>query len=430
MLPPKTLDERLRPFATDTQWEYYETYTKLGSARAVARFLDKSRSAVQAALATMMDNALAAGYNAEQAPQPELKVAGVSTYYNAKTGTAATWTLERQRGMDPSEGEPDPDPGVVSKVATFTDAEGRITAQWKTVKREDQDRFELLQRWAERAAEGFPALARIDTPPPVDSRKDLLACYPVGDHHLGMLAWALETGQVDGNYDLKISRERLHDAIELLIDQAPACDQAIIPFLGDFFHVDGYKNATPTHGNLLDMDGRFPKMMAMGLDLIEGVIEAALRKHQRVHVIFEKGNHDFSLAGAMTLFLKRIFRDNPRVTIDDSPAWWHYYQFGKVLIGTNHGDKVKPQDQLAVMAADMPVAWGETTYRIMFLGHVHHETRKEYRGGFVEQMPVLPPLDAFAAQGGYRSMSQMHCLIFHRDGWLAQRNYVTPAMFQ
>lgn len=430
MLPPRHLDDALRVYATDAQWSYYELFVKLGSARAVARYTGHNKSTVTEALARLMDKAALAGYAKPIDPPPELKTIGFSTLTGPEGERRAQWQLERQRGLDPSEGEPDPEPGVVSKVSTFTDAEGRITAQWKTVKREDQDKFELLQLWAERAAEGFPAVPRVPVPYIVDSRQDLLACYPVGDHHLGMLAWALETGQKDGNYDLKISRERLRDAIDMLIDQAPACDQAIIPFLGDFFHVDGYKNATPTNGHLLDMDVRFPKMMEMGLDLVEGVIEAALFKHQRVHVIFEKGNHDYSLAGAMTLFLKRIFRDNPRVTIDDSPAWWHYYQFGKVLIGTNHGDKVKPQDQLGVMAADMPQAWGETTYRIMFLGHVHHEVRKEYRGGFVEQMPVLPPLDAYAAQGGYRSMSQMHCLIFHRDGWLAQRNYVTPAMFQ
>lgn len=423
------MDFELQQYASGTQWEHYEAYTKLGSVRAAARHLGRAHSSVQESLTKLMDKALLAGWMPKTIDSPELTIAGVSTYVNHDTGSTSSWTLERRRGMDPSDGEPDPEPGVVSKVSTFTNSEGRIIGQWKTVKREDQDKFELLQLWAARAAEGFPPLPRVELPPVVDSRKDLLACYPIGDHHLGMLAWALETGQVDGNYDLKISRERLRDAIELLIDQAPSCDQAIIPFLGDFFHVDGYKNATPTSGHMLDMDVRFPKMMEMGLDLVEGVIAAALQKHQHVHVIFEKGNHDYSLAGAMTLFLRRIFRDNPRVTIDDSPAWWHYYQFGKVLLGTNHGDKVKPQDQLAVMAADMPQAWGETTYRIMFLGHVHHEVRKEYRGGFVEQMPVLPPLDAYAAQGGYRSMSQMHCLIFHRDGWLAQRNYVTPAMF-
>lgn len=429
MLPPRHLDEALRPHATPRQWLYYEHYVKLGSGRAVARHLGVAWSTVGDALARLMDKALAAGYERPK-DQPELKIAGVSTYVNEQTGAVATWTLERQRGMDPSDGEPDPEPGIVSKVATYTDSEGRIIGQWKSVKREDQDKFELLKLWAERAAEGFPAVETIEPPPPATSREDLLACYPVGDHHLGMLAWALETGQVNGNYDLKISRESLTRAIRHLINQAPSCNQAIIPFLGDFFHVDGYKAATPTSGHLLDMDVRFPKMMEMGLDLVEGVIEAALRKHQNVHVIFEKGNHDYSLAAAMTLFLKRIFRDNPRVTIDESPAWWHYYKFGKVLIGTNHGDKVKPANQLAVMAADVPHLWGETTYRIMYLGHRHHEELKEYPGGYVQTMPVLPPLDAYAAQGGYRSMSQMQCAVFHRDGWLAQRNYVYPVMFE
>lgn len=429
MLPPKFLDEALRGYATPTQWEYYEAYVTLGSVRAVARVAGKAKSTIQESLAIMMDKAVLDGYVKLPDPQPELKVSGVSTYVD-KDGNESGWTLQRQRGLDPSDGEEEPEPGIVSKVATYTDSEGRITGQWKTVKRDDAAKAELFMQWIARAKEDIRILPPVAAKPSGWSRSDLLAVYPVGDHHVGMLAWALETAQKNGNYDLPIARERLTRATRQLIDMAPSCDVALIAFLGDFFHVDGYKNATPSSGHLLDMDVRFPKMYELGLDLILYVIQAALEKHQTVHVIFEKGNHDYSIAGATTIFLKHIFRDNPRVVIDDSPAWSHYFKFGKVLLGTNHGDNTKPAQQLPAMAADRPEDWGQTTYRMMMLGHVHHEVRREFPGGFVESFGVLPPLDAYAAKGGYRSMCQMHSLIFHKDGWLAQRNYATPAMWE
>lgn len=421
----------MRPHATDKQWEYYELFVKLGSVRAVARYVGVARSSVGDRLIDMMAKAAVAGYEKPADPQPELKVMGVSERHDKDGNYAGDWTLKRQRGMDPSEAYELEEPKFVDRVATYTDKEGRVTGQWVTETRDKQQMADVFTRWVERAAEGLPARAVVSQATPlVGHRQDLLAVYPIGDHHHGMLAWALETGQVDGNYDQKISQDRLSKAINYLVNQTPSCDQALVAFLGDFFHYDSYRPVTPASGHLLDADVRFPKMLDLGLDLIIYVIEAAAAKHSHVRVIFEKGNHDPAVAAATTIFLKRLFRDNPRVSIDDSPEFFHYYQFGNVALMTNHGDKVKPAQQLQVMAADRPVMWGETTYRMALNGHVHHESRKEYPGGFVETFGVLAPLDAYAAQGGWRSMCQMHALVFHIEGRLASRHIVYPDQFE
>lgn len=421
------MDEALRPHATDTQWAYYELYTKLGSARGVARQLGMSHATVQETLARFMDVALLAGYVKAPDPQPELKVMGVSTKHDADGNYAGDWTLERQRGLDPSEGEDMPEPWNIKKVATYKNSEGRITGEWTTKVREEVDRQRMWLDHVERASREIIAMPERKLILPRAYRSsDKLAVYPVGDHHVGMLAWALETG--GENYDLKISRDRLATATRYLVDQAPACDTALIAFLGDFFHTDSYRAVTFASGHLLDADVRYPKMVALGYDMIIYMIEAALEKHQDVHVIFEKGNHDPSTAAVIAITLARHFRDNPRVHIDDSPAWFHYFQFGKVALGTNHGDRTKPAGLLPVMAADQAKMWGETTYRMFMTGHVHHESRKEFPGGFVESFGILAPSDAFAAIGGWRSICQMHALVFHKDGYLANRNYFYPGV--
>jgi hypothetical protein len=427
MLPPKFLDDELRPYATPTQWAYYERYVALGSGRAVAKEQNKAWSTIQEALGKMMHLAALAGYTIKPLPEPQLAVKGVSTYVNEKTGTVATWTLERDAGMDPEEAFELPDPKVIKRVATYTNGQGRVIGQWRTEEPALAQQKHLWEAFRDEILAAVPVREAIPHLHPTASYSDLLAVYPVGDHHTGMVAWAKECGK---NWDLKIANETLRAASIHLIAQCPPCDECLIPFLGDFFHYDSYKPVTPAHGNQLDADGRFPKMVDVGWMMVEHIITAALEKHKHVTVIWETGNHDEATAAMTRSMLKRLYRDNPRVTINESDAYVHYFQFGKVMLLTNHGDRIKMDKLLGVAAADQAVMWGETTYRMGMTGHVHHEQRKEYPGGWVESFGVLPPADAYAARGGYRSAQQMHALVFHRDGYLQTRHMFYPDMVE
>ncbi len=423
MLPPRILDETLKPFATETQWAYYEAFVQEGSLRKAALLLGRAVGSIQPSINLMLRNALAGGW---VAPQPEMVVKGTSTLTRGDGSVSAIWEKTRIRGLDREEAIHLADPKKLVSLSTMTDGENRVIAQWAKEKPEDFEREKLWELFAETLGQKIPAKKVVKAK--AANYADFLSVYPVGDHHHGMLAWAAETGAE--NYDIKISQDRLATATRLLIDACPPSEQALIPFLGDFFHTDGYKSVTPQHGNLLDSDVRFPKMFELGCSMVEYTIDAALEKHKSVHVIWETGNHDPTTAAAMRTFLRRLYRDNPRVTIDTSPQFFHYYRFGKVLLGTNHGDKVKPAQLAAVMAADRAVDWGETTYRMWMTGHVHHEARKEFPGCFWESFGVLAPLDAYAAAGGWRSICQMQALVFHKEHGLAGRSIVTPGMFE
>lgn len=421
---PTPLDENLRPFATPAEWEYYETYCRLRSTRKTAEALGRSVSGVSETIARVVAKAKAGGWT--QAP-PEMVVRGTSTLTNAAGDQVAEWVKTRIRGMDPDDAIHLPDPKKLTKLSTMTDAEGRVIVQWASEKPELQELEDLWTRFAERLGRGIPPAPGVamNLGP---SHQDLLAVYPVGDHHHGMLAWSLETG--GENYDIKISQTRLAAATRQLIGTCPPCEQAFLPFLGDFFHTDSYQSVTPANRNLLDSDTRYPNMLDTGCDMVEYMVAAALERHQLVHVVFEKGNHDPSTAAAMAIFLRRLYRNEPRVSVDTSPQFFHYYRFGNVFLGTNHGDKVKPAELPGIMATDRPKDWGEATYRMWMTGHIHHESRKEYPGCFVESFGVLAPADAYAATGGWRSICQMQALLFHREHGLAGRHIVYPSMLE
>lgn len=391
-----------------------------GSIAAVCRALDLNRSTFEGRLREARRRGFVS------AIPPKLIIKSQSILHNNEGEQIARWDKSRLAGREPEDTVQLPDPKRITKMSTLYDQTGKVTQQWVSEKPEDVQREALWVAFAEKVA-GDIKPAKPVAKPKGFSHMDLLAVYPVGDHHVGMLAWDQETG--GENYDLKVAEQILRDASRRLIDTCPPCEQALIAFLGDFFHYDSYDSVTPAHKNLLDADGRYPKMVDVGVRMIRHMITAALERHQSVRVIFEKGNHDPATAAAVTVFLAHLYENEPRVSIDQSPRFFHYYEFGKVLLGTHHGDKVKKDKLLAVMATDQAEAWGRTDYRLIMIGHGHHEDRTEYPGGFVEMFGVLASSDAYAANNGYRSRRQMQALVFHREHGLVARHVVNPGMF-
>lgn len=357
---------------------------------------------------------------------PPLVMKGQSVLRDKEGNEVARWDKTKLAGRDDAEVTHIPDPKKITKISTYYDQLGNVAAQWVSEKPEDVAREKAWLAFAADLAKQLPKAK--PTKAPGKTARDLLAVYPVGDHHVGMMAWEDETG--DANYDLKIAEELLAGASERLIETCPPCDQCVIAFLGDFLHYDSYAAVTPTHGHLLDADGRYPKMVKAGVRMIRAMVSAALERHKRVHLIFATGNHDIASSAFLRIMLAALYEGEKRVTVDEAPTRYHYYEWGRVLIGVHHGDKAKMDKLPAVMAHDRGEAWGRTRHRIWLTGHIHHDSRKEFPGCHVESFGVLAPLDAYASAGGYRSQRSMKALVFHREHGEQERHTVTPAMLE
>ncbi len=357
---------------------------------------------------------------------PKLVIKGQSILRKPDGSEVARWDKTRMEGRDPEDAVQLPDPKKVTGTSTLYDQTGKVTLQWVAEKPEEAAREALWMQFAETLSRDIKP-AKPVAKPKGHSHDDLLASYPVGDHHTGMMAWPLETG--GAAWDLKIAEEVIRESALRLIGTCPPCKQAVIPFLGDFFHYDSYAAVTPQHKNLLDADGRYPKMVEVGIRIIRHLVAAALERHQEVRVVFKGGNHDPSTSACIRIFLACLYENEPRVTVDTSPKEYTYLEFGRNLLGFQHGDKAKRERLPGIMAHDMPEAWGRTEFRLWLTGHVHKEARTEFPGCFVESIPVLPPLDAYAAGAGYRSRQQMKAIVFHREHGEVERHTVHPGMF-
>jgi hypothetical protein len=314
---------------------------------------------------------------------------------------------------------------VPTKVSTQYDEKGKVLTQWVQEKAEDAARLSAWREIADELIQPIPKAPRIPAPRIIDS--DLLVGYPIGDHHIGMLAWGKETG--GSSWDLKIAEKALMQATGYLMRAAPPAKQAVVAFLGDFMHYDGVAPVTPTAGNILDADDRYPKMIRSAIRCMRQTIDAAAAKHSEVRVIVEIGNHDLASAVFLQEAMHVLYEGNPRVSIDTSPAHYHFHEFGVNLIGTHHGHGPKTDKLPGIMATDQAAAWGRTKHRVWWTGHIHHTQVHEFPGCTVESFRVLAPKDAWHHQHGYRSERDMKAIVLHREHGEVSRLTVNPGMF-
>jgi hypothetical protein len=270
-----------------------------------------------------------------------------------------------------------PDGHAVKGVSTLVGPDGAIKGQWIKTRSERDPIADIVAAFASIKDE----LPRCDGPieaPAIHLERRRLSAYLYGDSHVGMHAWK---GDAGSNFDLKIAEQNLTELTAKLVDLAPATERALLVNIGDYFHSDNRSNTT-TKGTPVDVDGRWAKVLGVGIRIMRRNIDRALTKHKHVTVINEIGNHDTHTSLFLSLALAQFYESEPRVTIDTSPEFFHWFRFGRVLIMTHHGHLVKPQDLPGVMACDRAKDWGETTHRYALTGHIHHERSREFPGVF------------------------------------------------
>ena len=376
------IDSQLLSYASVRQIEYLEAIEATGNMSQAAAKLGLHHSAVTKSIASLRLKAAsqghAPGHDMTRTVPIGFKVKGVSTLYNTK---------------------------------------GEVASQWVKSTADDQAMESAMQEFAATLAEGVKGLSGI-TPAPKHCDDALLCVIPIGDPHFGLRVWAQEGGD---NFDLDMAERLTCGAIDRLINSAPAAKTAMLLNLGDHFHSDNQSNTT-TAGTVVDVDGRWAKIQQIGLRSMLYCIRRLLEKHETVIFRINRGNHDKHSSYALALMISCYFHDEPRVQVDLSPAAAYYYQFGRNLIASTHGDTMKGPAMMGVMAADQPKMWGDTKHRYWYVGHVHHVDKKEYPGGIVEYFRTLAAGDAWHNGQGYRSGRDMCLIVHHKEHGEVERH--------
>jgi len=339
-------------------------------------------------------------------------VKGVSTQVGADGETERQW-IRAPLAQAPGElVDAIPEGHQVKGVSTLVSGDGHTLAQWVKTGKAEESKEEILKRlFAELPTIVSAREGSIPTPR-TPASEDLMAVYPLGDPHVGLLAWKKETG---ADFDLKICEDLMVAAMRDLVLRGPRTKRAMVLNLGDFYHFDTAGQHTTKGDHTLDVDGRSPKVLAVGLRIMHALIDAALEHHEEVLVDCRIGNHDGHTSLMLSLALGAYYRNEPRVKIPPTIRHRAYYEFGRVMLGTTHGDKAKGQDLESLMAAEEPEMWGRTRHRYILCGHIHHSVVKEYRGCKVESFRTLAARDSWHASSGYLSGRDMHRIVYHKQ---------------
>jgi len=340
---------------------------------------------------------------------PGFRVSQVSTTSNA-AGDVTSKSIQQR----PTRGEAfeNPEGYKLDRISTLVDAEGRVAQEWRKFKANELS----LEAVTAHVLHAFTDLSSGHEviPEPDYARDDLLTLYPLADLHLGLYAWAAESG---ANWDLSLAVKKYRATMTQVAACSPPSALGVVLIGGDYLHANTNDFRTRT-GNVLDGDGRTDKVIDAGVELAVYQIDLALHLHKRVVVRALKGNHDEYASIAIVQGLKGWYRNEPRVTVDSDPDlfWWMLH--GKVLLGATHGHTVKVGDMPLIMASRRPADWGASLFRYVHMFHVHHKTQHVFEGGAVvaesHQSPAAQ--DAYHHGAGYLSGRSMQSITYHKDG--------------
>ena len=384
--PPVNIDPTLLEYATPAQTSHLEAVLKHGSITRAADATGVTRSAIQRAIKCVRTNAAIQGY----APEHNM-------VHTAPEGFS-----------------------VVGTTTLHHEEKGQVM-QWVRTKVNREQQAEIAKEFTQALADGVRGKAK-PIPKPKCKLKDCLTLYPMGDPHFGLHAWGEEVGE---DYDLKIAMRNNQVANEKISLASPDTKIAIILNVGDFFHSDNQQNRTAKSGAALDVDGRLHKVVRVGTESIRYKIDLALAKHEKVIVRNDMGNHDEILSQMLSMILDAYYHKEKRVEIDISPNHYWYYEFGKNLLGSTHGDTIKMEALGEIMAHDMPEAWGRTQFRNWFTGHIHHKKVQEFRGCQVESFNTLAARDAWNHKSGYRAKRNMQSIVYHKEYGEQERHTIS-----
>jgi len=382
------IDPRLKEWATPTQARYIDAVNEHGSGSKASKVLGIAKSVLNRSIQSARKKAALQGYSPEhdmtRTVPDGFKVKGISTYYN-KDGTPS--------------------------------------GQWVKSSADDERRQEMMRAAVDAMAEELPRLSPL--PRPTHSMQSLCNLYTLTDTHIGALAWAKETG---ADWDLKIAESVLVGCFEHMVMNSAPAKVGFVNQCGDMNHYDSMQAITPLHGNILDADGRFSKMVGVTIRVMRRIIDLALMKHEKVVVLVAEGNHDMASSVWLRHMFKALYENEPRIEIIDSELPYYAYQHGDTMLAFHHGHLKKNDELPMLFAAQFPQMWGNTKKRYAHTGHRHHVEEKEHSGMKVFQHSTLAARDAYAARGGWISERQCTSITYHSKNGEVARNTVTPEM--
>jgi len=250
------------------------------------------------------------------------------------------------------------------------------------------------------------------------------------DAHFGKLAWGAETGT---DYDLEIQSTVYQNAVEdlLALTSGFKIERILFPIGQDFFHINNPQNTT-ARGTPQDVDGRLQKVFEVAYRAVIKAIDycAAVAP---IEIIYVPGNHDPDTSFYLCFALGALYSHCEQVTVDHSPKWRKYRQYGTCLLGLTHGNEEAHNSLPTIMADEVPEMWAATEHREIHLGHFHKKKEVRFLAGDsygsvrVRVIPSLTGTDAWHYRKGFvKGLRAAEAYLWHKE--LGYRGYFSTGI--
>lgn len=317
-----------------------------------------------------------------------------------------------------------PDGYKIKGTSSLVDEFGNTKLQWVKTDTDAERQVELMKAVIEGMKSEITPVAPVK---PARTKRDdkLLNLYTVSDFHLGMLAWADESGD---DWDMKIAEDLFSRWFDAAFQKAPDAGTGVINLLGDFAHFDSLDAITPESRNVLDADTRYQKLVRYMIRMVRRVVDMALVKHRTVKLLVVQGNHDPVGSVWLAEMFATLYSNDGRVIVDTSPDVYKMVQHGKTTLFFTHGHKARFDAIEPVMIAKFRKAFGESVYSYAHVGHLHHQKIVESRNMVVEQHRTLAAKDAYASRGGWMSGRSANVITYSAEYGEVARLTISPEM--
>lgn len=313
--------------------------------------------------------------------------------------------------------------GYTGDYTIQRDADGNIERSWIKGKPQKEQQQAIFKAFVEGLLKEIlpakPSKFKKNYP-----TKELASAIIFGDAHIGMLAHAIETMSEDCN--LEQSTADIRAAIDYCVDCAVPSEEGWFVNVGDWTHIDTSHNTT-TNGTKQDVSATHNQIMKAAGLIQRYCIDKMLTKFKVVRTINARGNHDNDTAFALNMYLGAVYEKEPRVEVLGNDAKFNFLEFGKCLIGVNHGNQINISRLCGVMTRVAAEAWGRTTFRRIWVGHIHHKTMQEHDSGItVESFHTLAAPEIWHADSGYGAERRVTMITLHRE--YGEVNRMSPSL--
>lgn len=246
--------------------------------------------------------------------------------------------------------------------------------------------------------------------PDIDTNNILLISIP--DYHVGRQILSTE---VANNY--------MNTIANIIHKTDMSTIEKIIYVIGnDFFNSDN-SYYTTTKGTQQFDYGTWKESWNFGKNLLLDSIEYLKNYDLPIDVINVPGNHDSNKMFYLGDLIDAYYKNDDQVTVNNSDKLFKSFVYGSSLLVFEHGE-LRDVDYPLVIASEFPKEWGNSNFRYMFCGHLHHTIIKEFRGNcFVKFLPSLAKSSSWELSKGYKTSPKAEgCIINKNNGLIYNIN--------